>query len=45
MIRELKQYDIEAPKDKDYTFPREFMVQLYKILYTYQTIGKEIIKE
>ena len=44
-MKELRQYPIEGPKDSDYTFTREFMVKLFKILYTYQVIGKEIIKE
>ena len=44
-MKELRQYPIEGPKDLDYTFTREFMVKLFKILYTYQVIGKEIIKE
>ena len=45
LIRELRQKSINAPKDADYTMPREFMVYLFRLLYTYQTIGKEILKE
>jgi hypothetical protein len=45
LIRELRQYPIDAPKNPDYTITRDFMITLFKILYTYQTIGKEILKE
>ena len=45
LFKELKQRPIEAPKDNDYTFTREFMVFFFRILYTYQTIGKEVVKE
>jgi hypothetical protein len=41
----LKKYSIVAPKGDDYAFTKDFMVLLYKILYTYQTIGKEVVKE
>lgn len=45
LIRELRQKPINAPKDPDYTMPREFMVYLFSMLYTYQSIAKEVIKE
>lgn len=45
LIRELKTHSIDVPKDADYTFNKDFMVFLFKMLYTYQTIGKEIVKE
>jgi len=45
LIREMRQKSIHAPKDEDYTMPRDFMIYLFRLLYTYQTIGKEILKE
>ena len=45
LVNELRQMGINPPKTEDYTFTKDFMVTLYKILYTYQTIGKEIVKE
>ena len=45
LIKELRLHPFNAPKDEDYAFTKEFMVLLYKILYTYQTIAKEIAKE
>lgn len=45
LVKELRQKPINTPKDADFTFPRDFMVYLFKTLYTYQTIGKEIVKE
>lgn len=45
LIKDLRQRPITAPKDADYTFTSEFMVYLYRQLYTYQTIGKEVLKE
>lgn len=45
LIKELRQHNINPPKNDDYTFTKEFMILLYKILFTYQTIGKEIVKE
>lgn len=45
LVKELRKREIEAPKDADFTLTREFMVYLYRQLYTYQTIGKEVAKE
>ena len=45
LIKELRQRSFNAPKDQDYTFPVEFMVYLYRQLYTYQTIAREVLKE
>jgi hypothetical protein len=39
LLKELKKQPIDQPKDADYTFSRDFMVYLYKVLYTYQTIA------
>ncbi len=42
----LKEYPIDGPKSQgDYCFTKEFMILLFKIMYTYQTIAKEIVKE
>lgn len=45
LVKELRQRSFDPPKDQDYTFPMEFMVYLYKQLYTYQTIAREVLKE
>lgn len=45
LIKELKQYPIDGPKEADYTFTKDFMITLFKLMYTYQVIAKEIVKE
>lgn len=45
MISELSKYPIEAPKGGDLIITREFLVTLFRLLYTYQTIGREAMKE
>ena len=47
MISEMRQYgSIEPAKDPlDKIMTRDFMIYLFKVLYTYQTIGKEVLKE
>ena len=42
---ELSKYPIEAPKDSDYIMTRDFMITLFRLLFTYQTIGREVVKE
>lgn len=37
---------IEAEKDpKDHFMTRDFMIYMFKLLYTYQTVGKEVVKD
>ncbi len=48
LIKELKDYaltnSINPPKDpKDFTFTREFMIYIFRILYTFQTVAKQVI--
>ena len=45
LVKDLRSRPIEAPKDADYALSRDFMVYLYRQLYTYQTIAKEVVKE
>jgi hypothetical protein len=35
LVKELREHDINPPKDEDYCFTMDFMVLLYKVLYTY----------
>ncbi len=46
LINELNAKPIEAEKDpKDHFLTRDFMIYMFRLLYTYQTIGKEVVKE
>lgn len=47
LIKELRQYPINPVKDPiDCAFTRDFLVTvIYKLIYKYQIIGKEIVKE
>ena len=45
LIKELKQRDFNPPRDEQKVLTLDFMIYLYKILYTYQIIGGEIMKE
>jgi hypothetical protein len=45
LIKELRERSHNAPKGADFTFTRDFMVYLFKLLFTYQTIGREVLKE
>lgn len=46
LLRELKLTPIDPPKSpEDRTMTRDFMVYLFRILYTYQTIAREVQKE
>jgi len=45
LLNELKKYPIDPPKDQDYIMTRDFMIDLFRLLFTYQTIGREIVKE
>ncbi len=45
LLNELKKYPIEPQKDRDYIMTRDFMIDLFRLLFTYQTIGREIMKE
>ena len=46
LINELNSRPIEPEKDpKDHFMTRDFMIYIFKILYTYQTIGREVVKE
>ena len=45
LLKELKQFPIEGPKDDDKLFTKDFMAILFKMLFTYQTIGREMVKE
>ncbi len=45
LLNELGKYPIEPPKDQDYIMTKDFMITLFKILFTYQTIGREVVKE
>lgn len=45
LINVLKEYPIDGPKDADYTFTKDFMLLLFRVLFTYQSIAKEIVKE
>jgi hypothetical protein len=47
LIKELRTYPINPEKDpKDCAFTRDFLVTvIYKLIYKYQVIGKEIVKE
>ena len=46
LINELNAKPIEAEKDpKDQFMTRDFMVYMFKLLYTYQTVGKEVVKD
>lgn len=45
LIKELRQHPINPTKGEDFILTQEFMIKLYKILGTYQTIGREIVKE
>jgi hypothetical protein len=42
--KELKTHPIQGPKDGFY-FTKDFMVTLFRLMYTYQTIGAEVVKE
>eukprot|EP00347_Sterkiella_histriomuscorum_P018892 403343773 len=45
LIKELRQIPFNGPKGDDYIYTQEFMVVLFKLMATYQTIAKEIAKE
>jgi hypothetical protein len=46
LINELNAKPIDAEKDpKDHFMTRDFMIYMFKLLYTYQTIGKEVVKD
>jgi hypothetical protein len=47
LVKELRQKEVNPPKDSidETVMSRDFMIYLFRILYTYQTIGKEILKE
>lgn len=46
LLNELSAKPIEPEKDaKDHFLTRDFMVYIFRLLYTYQTIGKEVVKE
>ena len=45
LLNELKKYPIQPPKDQNYMMTRDFMIDLFRLLFTYQTIGREIMKE
>jgi hypothetical protein len=46
LINELSTKSIVPEKDpKDHFLTRDFMIYIFKILYTYQTIGREVVKE
>jgi len=46
LINDLSSKPIEPEKDpKDHFLTRDFMIYIFKKLYTYQTIGREVVKE
>ena len=46
LLGDLRQHSfIPATDPVDYTFTRDFMILLFRTMYTYQTIAKEIKKE
>jgi len=46
LISELQQHPVKAPKDpKTFTFTKEFMVMIYRLLYTYEQIAKQLAQE
>jgi hypothetical protein len=45
LMNELGKHPIDPPKDQDYIMTRDFMIELFRLLFTYQTIGREIVKE
>lgn len=46
LMNELNSKSIEPEKDpKDHFMTRDFMIYIFRLLYTYQTIGKEVVKE
>jgi hypothetical protein len=44
LLNDLRQHSCE-PKKEGYFFTKDFMILLFKIMYTYQTIGAEVVKE
>ncbi len=45
-MNELNKRAIEPEKDpRDHFMTRDFMIYMFRLLYTYQTIGKEVVKE
>jgi hypothetical protein len=45
LIKELQLRDFRPDRNEDRTLSKDFMIYLYKILITYQTIGKEVVKD
>ena len=45
LVQELKQHPFDPSKGDDYLFTREFMGLLFRLLYTYQTVAREVVKE
>ena len=41
----MSKHSIEPLKGADFIMTKEFLIELFRLLYTYQTIGREIVKE
>ena len=45
LLNELSKFPIDPPKDEDYLLTKDFMILLFRLVFTYKTIGREIVKE